>query len=576
MAVLLPLMFCALWADAQLSLTEKIFDILETTDLIEAGRKFKEIKDINIDDEQLTDSALFGYHMLFGGFFSSEYSSESQDSSMLNQDQAISHLLEAKKISETSLGVHSINYMSLMKMLGNEYFELGNYEEALAIFQEGLVKCIFLRNTEFQTFSLLILHISECYERLGWFDEIPNHLYDAWSFWKVDSEHFTTVNYYPLWNLQQFYNRYEMYDKALEVNDQINEFIISDGRDEMHPELINSFFFRGCYLENAGRIQEAISAYHKALFIAKENNLLYSKDLNSVYCNLIVALADEGDVERCNNLLSEINKYSKAISDPAFYANAVYNCATHFANSHRYEEALNYIEQIPTDIYTDDEIKYLNQLRQAYTDNLNIITKFDKLVNSLANYSEGSPEWFNTIYDIELGYNLKGNFQESFKLLEHVYNVYLDHQDVEAASPSYLFDRLTTCASQLQDYDAFLKYANAKQDYLNKLEVDTSSKIYVNSLNGVVVAQVLCKQLDGIDEKLNQLESNFKVLYGDKSVEYAAYLHNRGRAYQLQNKLEEAKSSFLKSIAIQGEVQAQITGKTIKYLKEVEQALSDI
>ena len=48
---------------------------------------------------------------------------------------------------------------------------------------------------------------------------------DAWSFWNKEEKPVVTYTYYPLWCLHQFYRRYEMYDNAIRVSDEIVKFI---------------------------------------------------------------------------------------------------------------------------------------------------------------------------------------------------------------------------------------------------------------------------------------------------------------------------------------------------------------
>lgn len=60
------------------------------------------------------------------------------------------------------------------------------------------------------------------------------------------------------------------------------------------------------------------------------------------------------------------------------------------------------------------------------------------------------------------------------------------------------------------------------------------------------------------------------------SKQYGIYLHNRGRAYQLQGKLDEAKYTLLKSISVQNKVEGKPMERTVKYYMEVQQQLSEI
>lgn len=82
--------------------------------------------------------------------------------------------------------------------------------------------------------------------------------------------------------------------------------------------------------------------------------------------------------------------------------------------------------------------------------------------------------------------------------------------------------------------------------------------------------------LDGIDFDLEKIEKFYREQYGEASREYATYLHNRGRAYQLQNKLDEAKETLLQSITLQNKLEGKPLERTVKYYMEVEQQQGEL
>ena len=82
--------------------------------------------------------------------------------------------------------------------------------------------------------------------------------------------------------------------------------------------------------------------------------------------------------------------------------------------------------------------------------------------------------------------------------------------------------------------------------------------------------------LDGIDSDLEKIGNFYRVQYGEMSSEYATYLHNRGRAYQLQNKLDKAKETLLQSITLQNQLEGKPSERTFKYYMEVEQRMGEL
>ncbi|NPD82388.1 tetratricopeptide repeat protein [Prevotella sp. PINT] len=345
--------------------------IYNTQDFEESVKVYQSITPLDI--EQMEDSVLFDYYYL-GGYINRE---------LKNHSKTIEYLSEARKLCETKLGTHTIQYMDSMKGLADVYLEIGDNEKALETFQEAIVKSMAACNYGGQTFGNLIMGIVECYEKFGWFDEIPNHLMDAWSFWTKDEAPLVTYNYYPLWYLEQYYQRYGMYDKAIAVSDKIVDFIISKG-GENHPELCHAFYMRGNILRNTDK-KEAIATYERAITIANANGNSDSDILGMIYGNLITALADEKEIHRCKNILAAIKEYSTSKNNGRFYADAAYTCALHLGQANCYEDALTFIELIPTDGFSADEQNLINNMRESYQKNREILLKFDDLVNSQKN-----------------------------------------------------------------------------------------------------------------------------------------------------------------------------------------------
>lgn len=114
-----------------------------------------------------------------------------------------------------------------------------------------------------------------------------------------------------------------------------------------------------------------------------------------------------------------------------------------------------------------------------------------------------------------------------------------------------------------------------KINYLNTLN-DVPDNYRYNALNELVVAKMKSNTLDGIDSDLEDIEKFYRNQYGEISSEYATYLHNRGRAFQFQNKLDEAKETLLQSITLQNKLEGKPLERTVKYYMEVEQQLGEL
>lgn len=567
MAVILSSVFCAFLVNAQTSLTERLKHIYEFQDMDMGLRLYKEINEGDI--RQLSDSSLFIYHYL-GAYINSELLPDNEK----NPEKALSHFLEAKRLCETSIGVHSGDYMEVMRGLGDTYIELGQCEEAANIYQEGIVKSMYMRDVVPHDFGNLIIGLQECYEQLGWFGEIPSHLQDAWIFWKKDFEPFETYNYYPLWALEQFYRRYGMYDQALQISDEIINFISEQAGAE-HPEIAEELYFRGHILSDCGKGEDAIKTYKKALRIFEILELESNETYRAILGNLLITLASLDRNEECGNVLRKIKEYGNKLGDNDIYNNALYVLSKEFQSKGLYDNALI----LNTELLSKELSKNARELAE---DQKRQLLYSKKVVNDIFENERlfkdskiGSNGWFEIAFNLASAYFRKN---ESRKYLDILNMMYQEIPNNSTAKEKYYLAILGgLCNSYLdnEDSDQALKYATEKFEYESSIQ-DFPERYKFNTYNNIIVSKLKSKHLNDIDKDLEKIGVFYQKDYGEFSSEYATFLHNRGRAFQLQGKLEEAKSTLLKSITIQNKVEGKPLDRTVKYYIEVEQQLGEL
>ena len=567
-AVLLPSVFCAFMAVAQTSLPDRLTHVLETQDMEMGIKLYNEIT--KADLEQLPDSVLFDYHYL-GGYINSELAAE--EGLIPNHDKAIVHLLEAKRLCDTSLGTHSGAYMEIMYVLGDEYIELGKYEDALAIYEEGITKSMYMRRAASRDFRNIIMGVQECCELLGWFTEIPNHLSDAWSFWNKDETPLVTYTYYPLWSLEQFYKRYGMYEKALSVSGLIETFIKSKG-GENHPELAQALYTKGYILIEMNRLDDGIKAYQKALEILNANGLDNSELFGSVAGNLFMALISSERFEESNDVLKRIQNYSILNNTPT-YNNALFSAAKRVADMRNYAKALTYNSILLNSHITDKERTIIENQRNSILYNQEIVEGMPRLERTFASLRLGQDDWFETGHKLSCGFYLLKDLDKNSTVLIKMYKAIDLNKSIGTDYYLWVISNLIGVSLEKEEYQDAFRYANEKWKYISRLS-DVSETYRYNALNELVVAKMKSNALDGIDSDLEKIENFYRVQYGEMSREYATYLHNRGRAYQLQNKLDEAKETLLRSITLQNKLEGKPLERTVKYYIEVEQQLGEL
>lgn len=561
MAVLLPSVFCAFMTVAQTSLPDRLTHVLETHDMEMGIRLYNEITEADL--EQLPDSVLFDYHYL-GGYINSE---------IPNHEKAIAHLLEAKKLCDTSLGTHSGAYMEIMRGLGDEYIELGQYEEALAIYQEGITKSMYMREAASHDFGNLIMGVQDCYELLGQFNEIPNHLSDAWSFWYKDETPLVTYTYFPLWRLEQFYRRYGLYENALSVSHHIETFIISKGGDN-HPELAEALYMKGNIFVEMNRPEDGIRSFQKAMEILNANGLDNSELFEMIAGNLFMALISSERFEEGDDVLKCIQNYSISNNTPS-YKNALFSAANRLSDMLNYAKALSYSTILLASNITDEERSVIENQRNTILYNQEVVEKLSTLEDTFASLPIGQDDWFETGHKLSSAYYLVKDLDKNSIVLTAMYNAIDLNKSIGADYYLWVISNLYGLSLEKGEHQDALKYAMEKIDYLTTID-DVPDNYRYNALNDLVVAKMKSSTLDGIDSDLESIEKFYRNQYGENSSEYATYLHNRGRAYQLQNKLDAAKETLLQSITLQNRLEGKPLERTVKYYMKVEQQLGEL
>ena len=561
LAVLLPSVFCTFSGIGQ-TLPERLSHVLEVQDMEMGIKLYNEITEADLS--QLPDSSLFDYHYL-GGYLNSE---------IPNHEKAVSHLLEAKKICDKVLGTHSIGYMEIMQGLGDEYIELGQYDEALAVYQEGIVKSMYVRDIESEAFGNLIMGVQKCYEYKGWFNEIPSHLYDAWSFWTKDEEPFATYNYYPLWSLEQFYRRYKMYDKALQVSDMIIKFI-SEKVGAQHPEMAEELYLRGNTLVDMGRYNDAVETYYKALSILKLNKVDKDGLYGRIAGNLLMAIISTERWSECDNILKDIKNYGgRNVNDADIYKNVLFSAANRFNSKGNYAKALSLNTELLELSLSDKERTIIENQTNTIKYNRDIINALCQLEEQFQTFSQGSAEWFEAGHKLSSAYFLQKKVDKNICVLRKMYDAIAANTSTGEDYLLWVLNNLYGICFEKEEYNDALRYAIEKWNYISSVSDITEDYLYY-ALNDVVVAKLRSNHLEGIDDILEKVGVLCSKHFGEQSENYSTHLHNQGRAYQLQGRLDEAKRIYLRAIALQIKNNRVPINRTVQYLMEVEKQITD-
>lgn len=560
---LLSFGFCASYGMAQSSLSERLNYVIETQDIENGIKLYNEISEADL--KHLTDSILFDYHYL-GGYINSE---------IPNHEKAIVHLLEAKKLCDTSLGTHSGAYMEIMRGLGDEYIELGKYEDALAIYQEGIVKSTYMRVAASHDFGNLIMGVQECYERMGWYNEVPAHLMEAWSFWNKEEKPLVTYTYYPLWCLHQFYRRYELYDNAIRVSDEIVKFI-TEKEGYNYPILAEELYFRGNTLLDMGRIDEAIETYRKGLLVLENNKLEYDSEYSYdlILGNLVIALIKAERWDDSDTTLNKIKRYGETSGNDDIYNSALTAVAFVLCNNGHYDRALKVNSELLKRSLSEERKQTANGQQEEIIYSQEVIRAIPELEKLLETTAYASNEWFEAAFKLTSAYFRKKDSEKAMVLLDSMYQAIPANSEAKDEYLVAILGTLFNVCFDNSNYDLALKYALEKWFYISTIP-NIPERYKFDSMNNVVVAKLKSNRLDGIYGDMDQTALLCRNVFGQESEAYAIQLHNRGRALQLEHKFDDAKRYYLDAIALRSKIKGAPMAKTVQYLIETNNQITD-
>lgn len=213
--------------------------------------------------QEWSDTTQFDYRYMAGYLYG-----ENGD-----QETALTHLLEAKRLCETSLGVHTYQYLEVMWGISEIYADQEQFDEAVKYTQEAIIKGTSLAGQS-DIFPKLLIQLIDLSTRRGWLSEVPTHCMDAWSLWPdKDETPFTPYNYYPLFKLRSFYIDQREYEKSLAANERIAEFVISRvGKD--HPRAAEVVIWRGHINAHKKDYPSALKAYNEGIALLSATSTL--------------------------------------------------------------------------------------------------------------------------------------------------------------------------------------------------------------------------------------------------------------------------------------------------------------
>ncbi len=514
--------------------------------------------------EAAPDSVQFDYYYLSAGIDAMEDK---------HTPKTMENLLKAKQICETSLGIFRYGYLEIVNAIGDEYLELGDYDQAQSFYQEGIIKGLYQRNADADNFAKLHTSLIDIYIKKGWDKEVVQLCCDAWDFWDKSASPFEAYNYWPIWRLYHYQIEEKQYDNALNNIQFAEDFILhqTDGKNSGYIDLL---YDKGYTLDMLGKYEFAAEAYQKAIEICKEID--YHEKMDYLYGNLIASLCNHGDTARLNATLNETYSYARD-NDMKLYSNSLFHCCGVFQELRKYDIAGKYASMLPP-LYQDGflspkEIEVCNNRIKSIEIRKENTTRLQELKKDSLHYVVGSKEWIDYQNNLANAYYVDQQKDIAVNIITKIIQNYLEHGDNKSEAFSYAINQVVNTAQEIEDNETMLKYGEYR------LEV-TKEKYGANSNEfGIVVNQQLTAALrtNNVEESMQMAgltKQLLDVTYKD-NLSYIYALHNIGRALQISGNINEAKIYYEQSIDYSKKQGLEILDKTTRYLSEVNELLKE-
>lgn len=202
---------------------------------------------------------------------------------------------------------------------------------------------------------------------------------------------------------------------------------------------------------------------------------------------------------------------------------------------------------------------------------INSIPDFERI---LQNSQSINKNWFETAFKLITAYFRKKETDKYHSLLTKAYHNLLYNEEAKKEYHFTILGALFNLNLNQGVYDLALKYALERWEYAS-LILDLPDRFKFECINNIVVAKLKSNKLDGIYEDLEKAEMLCRNVFGEDSETFAVVLHNRGRAFQLDGKFEDAKRLYQAAINLHSKTTGSPGPNTAKYLMETEKRLVD-
>ena len=520
-----------------------------------------------------SDSTQYFYHYIIGGIYANRG----------NEDLKIVHAKKAIAIREKSVGILDPEYIELLWGLGS-YYEKSNIDLAISYYQKAIVvgqtilnyKTFSSNKTAFMlnTYGIILGDLARIYEKKMW-DVRVIQLYET--AFQIKSQFYEKGDascYVDLYNLATYYCNKKEYDKAMEAMQKVVNYLISNGELATNA-YIHATYMLASYLSQCGQHKEAEKKYQNAITLARDSLGHMNENLELLYGNYCIELADNASYEELNRVLPLAYDYYYQTSSMSTYIRILLYITNILCNKELYTKASEYNDSLfKYTIYMSSDVKKI-----FYSQRANIEFGKHNIANAIL-WKEREVSIAQRIENMDsIGY---------LGIISQLATLYYQNNNTERASELFKQAIESLHKSNLETHELFEQCVN-HIDNLFQFQGETGSEesflilqkhileekkltdisIYAQICNSLSVLQTFEKKLDDAYKNNVLAENLFVRLYGKQSFQYATALHNKGRILMLFGKNKQALKCLLKSKNIQISINDTFMPNTEKYIQEL-------
>lgn len=521
--------FCALNLFAQRNIPQRINDVLVSKNVKEFPKLIQQITEDDI--AQMADSTLFYYYYLVGW-----------NAYELNEhEKTIDYLVKAKELCEIKLGIDNFvfTFFNILHALGNVCETVGNDDEALLWYEEGVVKGFPYLNTTTEPLKSSLDAIrdnaADIYEKKGHTDM---------------AEYFRSDK--PIDYIGSLDYAHDLFSQASDLYDLYGE---------------------GNYSDNGN---EAIKLLDEAKVIYQKYSNESKEWMPLLYRKYLLCYASMGDTKQIDRLIRTKRQIMYIGDDKPQFVKDMRAIMVSFIFKHHDIEtaekycqyALKWHDKSNRDIVAD--VTKLGEQLQFYKQ---LYSQMDSLQQIRSSRPTKDYEW--GIASLQLS-NILINImreKEAYDICEDIYVMSSQLQDDPRALHWAVLMNLADYGIVQKEYSIAECYSTEQMAWLDSHNYAENAEERGWVYNKLGIVYMNSSRYDDSDKAFLKAEEILLPIYKKESSEYATIIHNRGRLAQLQGKLDEAKELLTEAQRIQIVVETKPMDRTIQYLNEVEQAI---